>query len=154
NYVYRIGQRRPDEVYDDTLSLRIGSESVELFHGRGETDDATFVWLPRHRVLASGDFVIWVFPNAGNPRKVQRYAPDWASALRRMESLRPEVLIPGHGPVVFGAVRAAQVLSDGAEVLESLTYQTLQLINQGRSLDEILHTVSAPAQLMAKPYLL
>jgi glyoxylase-like metal-dependent hydrolase (beta-lactamase superfamily II) len=69
-YVYPIGQRRPDEVYDDTLSLSIGGEDIHLFHGRGETDDATFVWLPKHRVLASGDFVIWVFPNAGNPRKV------------------------------------------------------------------------------------
>jgi alkyl sulfatase BDS1-like metallo-beta-lactamase superfamily hydrolase len=154
DYVYPIGQRRPDEVYDDTLSLTIGGESIELFHGRGETDDATFVWLPRHRVLASGDFAIWVFPNAGNPRKVQRYAPDWADALRRMQELKPEVLIPGHGPVVFGAVRAAQMLNDGAEVLESLTHQTLELINHGRSLDDILHTVSAPARLMAKPYLL
>jgi alkyl sulfatase BDS1-like metallo-beta-lactamase superfamily hydrolase len=154
DYVYPIGQRRPDKVYDDTLSLTIGGESIELFHGRGETDDATFVWLPEHRFLASGDFVIWVFPNAGNPRKVQRYAPDWAAALRRMQSLKPEVLIPGHGPVVFGAVRAAQVLSDGAEVLESLTHQTLDLMNKGRALDEILQTVSAPADLMAKPYLL
>jgi alkyl sulfatase BDS1-like metallo-beta-lactamase superfamily hydrolase len=154
NYVYPIGQRQPDEVYDDTLSLTIGAESIELFHGRGETDDATFVWLPRHRVLASGDFVIWVFPNAGNPRKVQRYAPDWAGALRRMQELEPEVLIPGHGPVVFGAVRATQVLSDGAELLESLTRQTLELMNKGHSLDEILHTVSAPARLMEKPYLL
>jgi alkyl sulfatase BDS1-like metallo-beta-lactamase superfamily hydrolase len=154
DYVYPIGQRHPDEVYDDTLCLTIGGESIEMFHGRGETDDATFVSLPEHRVLASGDFVIWAFPNAGNPRKVQRYAPDWAVALRRMQSLKPEVLIPGHGPVVFGAVRAAQVLSDGAEVLESLTHQTLELMNRGCSLDEILQTVSAPAELMAKPYLL
>ena len=59
----------------------------ELTHGRGETDDATFVWLPEKGVLVSGDFVIWVFPNAGNPRKVQRFAPDWAVALRRMQAL-------------------------------------------------------------------
>ncbi len=154
NYVYPIGQRRPDQVYDDTHSLTIGNESIDLFHGRGETDDATFVWLPRHRVLASGDFVIWMFPNAGNPRKVQRYAPDWAAALRQMQGMEPEVLVPGHGPVVFGAARAARMLNDGAEVLESLTHQTLELMNQGRSLDDILHTVSAPPQLIAKPYLL
>jgi glyoxylase-like metal-dependent hydrolase (beta-lactamase superfamily II) len=42
-YVYPIGQRRPDEVYDDTRTLTIGGEQIDLFHGRGETDDATFV---------------------------------------------------------------------------------------------------------------
>ena len=154
DYVYPVGQRRPDEIYDDTLSLSIGSERFELFHGQGETDDATFVWLPEHLILASGDFVIWVFPNTGNPRKVQRYAPDWAAALRQMQALKPEVLIPGHGPVIFGSERAAQVLNDGAAVLESLIRQTLELMNKGSSLDEILHSVRAPAELLAKPYLL
>ena len=76
------------------------------------------VFLPDRRVLASGDFVIWIFPNAGNPRKVQRYAPDWAATLRRMQALKPEILIPGHGPVIFGAARAAQILDDGAQLLE------------------------------------
>jgi alkyl sulfatase BDS1-like metallo-beta-lactamase superfamily hydrolase len=141
-------------VYDDALTLTVGRVRIELFHGRGETDDATFVWLPEQRVLASGDFVIWVFPNAGNPRKVQRFAPEWADALRRMQELRPEVLIPGHGPVIFGATRAAQVLGDGAGVLESLTRQALERMNQGSSLNEILHSVSAPAGLLAKPWLL
>lgn len=154
NYVYPTGQRRPDEVYDESRVLTVGGTRIELFHGRGETDDATFVWLPAERVLVSGDFVIWVFPNAGNPRKVQRFAPDWAVALRQMQALRPEVLVPGHGPLIFGEERAAQVLSDGAEVLESLTRQTLELMNSGRSLDDILHAVSAPADLLAKPYLL
>jgi len=154
DYVYPIGQRRPDEVYDDTLSLAIGGEQLELFHGRGETDDATFVWLPRQRVLASGDFVIWVFPNAGNPRKVQRYTADWAAALRRMEQLKPQALIPGHGPVIFGEQRAVQVLRDGAEVLEHLTRETLALLNRGATLDEVLHAVKVPAAYLAKPYLL
>lgn len=153
-YTFPQEHRRPDEVYDDELTVTVGGVRIELFHGRGETDDATFVWLPEQRVLVSGDFVIWVFPNAGNPRKVQRFAPDWAAALRRMEVLKPEVLIPGHGPVIFGEARVTQVLRDGAEVLESLTRQTLELMNRGSSLDEILHAVSAPADLLAKPYLL
>jgi hypothetical protein len=65
----------------------IGDEKIELFPGRGETQDATFVWLPKRRAPASGDFFIWVFPSARNPRKVLRYAPDWAAALRRMGSI-------------------------------------------------------------------
>lgn len=154
DYVYPIGQRRPDEVYDDMLSLTIGGEQLELIHGRGETDDATFVWLPRRRVLASGDFVIWVFPNAGNPRKVQRYAAEWAVALRRMERLKPEILIPGHGPVIVGEGRTTQVLRDGAEALEHLVGETLALMNKGATLDEVLHAVKVPAAYLAKPYLL
>src|SRR5215472_4636043 len=153
NYIYPVGQRQPDEMYDDTLSLMIGGERLDLYHGRGETDDATFVWLPKRRVLASGDFVIWMFPNAGNPRKVQRYAAEWAEALRRMQALKPEILIPGHGPVIFGAARAEHVLDDGATLLESLVEQTLALMNRGCSLDDVLHSVSAPAELLAKPYL-
>jgi len=152
-YVFPTPHRRPDEVYDDTLSLTIGGKRIELFHGRGETDDATFVWLAKERVLASGDFVIWAFPNAGNPRKVQRYAPDWAAALRRMQGLKPDVVIPGHGPVIFGRARAAQILGDGAEALEILTSQTIEMINKGCSLDEILHSVSVPGKYLEKPYL-
>jgi glyoxylase-like metal-dependent hydrolase (beta-lactamase superfamily II) len=30
NYTYPVGQRQPDEVYDDTLSLAIGGERFEL----------------------------------------------------------------------------------------------------------------------------
>ena len=46
------------------------------------------------------------------------------------------------------------MLGDGAEALENLARQTLELMNQGRTLDEILHMVRTPAELMAKPYLL
>jgi alkyl sulfatase BDS1-like metallo-beta-lactamase superfamily hydrolase len=94
-----------------------------------------------------------MFPNAGNPRKVQRYAPDWAVALSHMQELQPDVLIPGHGPVIFGAERATQVMKDDAELLESLTRQTLALMNGGRALEEILHSVVLPVDLLAKPYL-
>lgn len=102
-----------------------------MYRGRGESDDATIVWLPKRSVLASGDFVIWVFPNAGNPRKVQRYAAAWALALRQMVRLKPEVLIPGLGPVIFGEARAAQVLGEGAEALDYLTTETFSLLNKG-----------------------
>lgn len=153
-YSFPGEHRRPDQVYDEALSLTVGGLRIELSHGRGETDDATFVWLPEKRLLVSGDFVIWVFPNAGNPRKVQRFAPDWAAALRQMRALAPAVLVPGHGPVVFGAERAAQILGDGAKILESLVTQTTNLMNQGRSLDEILHAVVAPPDLLARPWLL
>ncbi|HEV7663862.1 MAG TPA: alkyl sulfatase dimerization domain-containing protein [Chloroflexota bacterium] len=154
DYVFPGEHRRPDEVYDDELRLTLGGQQLDLTHGRGETDDATFAWLPQKRILVSGDFVIWAFPNAGNPRKVQRFASDWASVLRRMQSLGPVTLVPGHGPVISSAARAAQVLDDGASALESLVTQTLGLMNSGYSLTAVIDQVHAPRDLLAKPYLL
>ena len=51
----------------------------------------------RRKVLCTGDFVIWAAPNAGNPQKAQRYAREWAEALRAMAKTGAEVLLPGHG---------------------------------------------------------
>ena len=153
-YAFPQPHRRPDEIYDGSLERRIGGVQVQLMHGRGETDDATFVWLPERGVLASGDFVIWAFPNAGNPRKAQRHAADWAAALRKMAALNPDVLIPGLGPAVCARERTQAILGDGAQVLETLVSQTLERMNRGVALDEILRSVKAPEALLAKPYLL
>jgi len=92
-------------------------------------------------------------PNAGNPQKVQRYAREWAIALREMGACHPEILAPGHGVPIMGADRVRQALADTAALLESLHEQTLAMMNQGASLDTVIHTVKAPEELLEKPYL-
>jgi alkyl sulfatase BDS1-like metallo-beta-lactamase superfamily hydrolase len=74
-------------------------------------------------------------------------------ALRKMQALKPEILLPGHGYPLVGADRVNQLLDDTATLLESLVEQTLTLMNDGASLDTIIHTVRAPDGLMDKPYL-
>ena len=69
--------------------------TFELRHARGETDDATWTWIPELKALHPGDLFIWAVPNAGNPQKVQRYLSDWATALREMAALEPELLPAG-----------------------------------------------------------
>jgi alkyl sulfatase BDS1-like metallo-beta-lactamase superfamily hydrolase len=145
--------RMPDETYRRELSLDIGGERFELFHDRGETDDATWVWHPARKILFAGDMFIWAAPNCGNPQKVQRYARDWAIAFRKMIALQPDVLLPGHGLPIMGADRVRQALTEGAELLESLLEQTLAMMNEGARLDDIVHAVQAPAHLVERPYL-
>jgi alkyl sulfatase BDS1-like metallo-beta-lactamase superfamily hydrolase len=111
------------------------------------------VFIPAPRVLCTGDLFIWAAPNAGNPQKVQRFAIEWAAALRRMAALEPEVLLPGHGLPVIGAARVREALLDTADYLESLHAQTLAAMNQGATIYEILEHVRPPAALAAKPYL-
>ncbi|MCU1352521.1 MAG: beta-lactamase [Acidimicrobiales bacterium] len=141
------------ETYRDGLDLAIGGLDIELHHDRGETDDHTWAWIPAHKAVAVGDFVAWVFPNAGNPQKVQRYPSEWAAALREMLTLEPELLLPAHGLPVAGRERVATVLGDLASALERLVADVVDAMNAGCTLDEIVHSVRVADDLLRRPWL-
>ncbi len=143
----------PDETYDDRLRLTAGEVVLELRHARGETDDHSWVWWSERRILWTGDLFIWVTPNAGNPQKVQRYAAEWAAALRAMAQLDAELLIPGHGMPILGAPRIRQALGDTAEWLEHVVRETLARMNAGATLEQVVAEVRPPAHLASRPYL-
>jgi alkyl sulfatase BDS1-like metallo-beta-lactamase superfamily hydrolase len=145
--------RYPDRTYHDTLDLSVGGVDFSLRHEKGETDDHTITWQADTKVLCCGDLFIWASPNAGNPQKVQRYPREWADALRRMLALEAEFLLPGHGLPVVGADRVRQALTDTADLLTSLVDQTLAVMNAGGRLDDAIHSVSPPPELVARPYL-
>ncbi len=143
----------PDRIVDDLDVLELGDVSIEWRHARGETDDHLWGWDPDRRWLFTGDFVIWYFPNAGNPQKVQRYPVEWASALREMAALEPELLLPAHGLPIAGRERIATVLTDIADALDTLVGDVIAMMNAGETLDSVVHTVRVPDETLAKPYL-
>jgi len=143
----------PDETFRSALDLEVGGLRVELRHARGETDDHAWAWIPSRRAICAGDFVIWNFPNAGNPQKVQRYPEEWAAALRDMAARQPELLLPAHGLPIAGAERIAMVLDEMATALEALVEQVLARMNDGARLDEIVHEVTVPDAVLARPFL-
>jgi alkyl sulfatase BDS1-like metallo-beta-lactamase superfamily hydrolase len=145
--------RFPDETYRARLDLEVGGEVFELHHARGETDDHTWVWVPARKVVCTGDLFIWASPNCGNPQKAQRYAIEWSRALDEMAALGAEVLLPGHGLPIVGADRVHQALTDAARLLEHLHVETIRMMNEGARLDDIVHSVTAPPELLARPYL-
>jgi alkyl sulfatase BDS1-like metallo-beta-lactamase superfamily hydrolase len=144
--------RAPDLTYDEELWITVGGVTFELHHGLGETDDHTWTWIADRKVIVSGDFVIWAAPNCGNPQKVQRYCKPWADVFRGMASKQADVLIPGHGPAVFGADRVRQLLGDGAKLLDAIHDQTVALMNEGKTLDEVVAAIKMPNDLLARPY--
>ncbi|MFE7112806.1 alkyl sulfatase dimerization domain-containing protein [Streptomyces sp. NPDC057575] len=145
--------RYPDTTYRDRMTVKRGDLTFDLVHARGETDDSTYVWVPELKTLCTGDLFIWNTPNAGNPQKVQRYPEEWARALRTMQELGAELLLPGHGVPIVGRDRVYQALDDTARLLESLCEQTRDLMNAGHRLDAVLHGVRVPQELLEKPYL-
>ena len=142
-----------DEVIGDFGTLRLGDETVEFHHARGETDDHLWSWMPGRKWVFTGDFVIWNFPNAGNPQKVQRWPIEWAAALRAIIAKQPELLLPAHGLPIAGPERIARVLDDIATALENLVRDVVAMMNAGETLDAIVHSVRVPEDTLARPYL-
>jgi glyoxylase-like metal-dependent hydrolase (beta-lactamase superfamily II) len=147
DYVY------PDTTYRDSLELVVGGERFVLRHGKGETDDATWVWAPERGVLCTGDFWISCVPNCGNPQKVQRYPEEWVQAFEEMIALGAEVLLPGHGPLIEGAAGIREALENAAAYLRSIVEQTIAALNEGLPHDEIVARVKPPEEMAGLSYL-
>ena len=158
-----VGRKHPTFLHDSVLdvneslgdftSMKIGDDTVEFHHARGETDDHLWAFYPDRKWIMTGDFIIWNFPNAGNPQKVQRWPIEWAAALRRMISQEPELLLPAHGLPIEGKARIARVLDEIATALEDLVREVLQMMNAGETLDTIIHAVKVPDATLGRPYL-
>lgn len=59
----------------------------------------------------------------------------------------------GWGLPVIGAARIRAALANTAQLLEALGSQTLEVMNAGGGLDDAIHAIRAPAQLLKRPYL-
>lgn len=143
----------PSVVYDDELEIELANEPFKLSHGRGETDDATWLWSPRRGVICAGDFWIHCAPNCGNPQKVQRYAEEWRSTLEQMAQLDADVLLPGHGPAISGRSTIRTMLRDAAAYLGVIIDATLAGLNAGLRHEDIVRSIAIPPELSDKPYL-
>lgn len=145
--------RSPDLTFRDSMTVRRAGVTFELFHAEGETDDAAVAYVPEHKLLMPGDMFVWLVPNCGNPQKAQRFPRERAQALRRMAGLGAEIMLPSHGAPIFGADRIEQACLETADWLDSIVGQTLDMMNAGRRLDDIVPAVTPPAHLADRVYL-
>jgi alkyl sulfatase BDS1-like metallo-beta-lactamase superfamily hydrolase len=141
---------RPDITYEDSLKFRLGRLTFELYHEMGETDDITWVYVPERKAVFSGDLYVSSCPNIGNPLKIQRYEVEWANALERIASFKPEALGPGHGDILRGAELEDSLLT----VARSLRYlhdEVVRRMNLGQWEEQIYQEVELPPQLANHP---
>ena len=142
----------PDVTYSNRMDFQLGGLTFELYHAQGETDDATWVWVPERKVAVVGDLLIGGCPNTGNPLKEQRYTLEWAEALEAIASKKPDFIIAGAGPVIRGEL-VQQVCLDTARFLRYIHDEVVKLLNDGCWIEEILERVKVPDDLADKPWL-
>ena len=125
----------PVVTFTDTLSIRLNGDRAEAIHVPGaHTDGDVVVWWQQANVVHLGD----VYYNAGYPYIDVERGGALAGAVAAIEGVLSRadagtVVIPGHGPL-----SNRQELADYRDMLVAVGRKVRELVEDGKSLEEIL----------------
>jgi len=120
---------QPTVTFSDRLALYDPAGLVQLLSmGRAHSGGDAAVFLPEERILFTGDLAF----NGRMPFMAEPIGPAVFEALDRMEGLRPEIVVPGHGPP-----GGPEILRTMREFFGDLRDAVETLRAQGKSLDEV-----------------
>jgi len=83
-------------AFDHDFSIDIGNREVQVkFLGRGNTGGDAIAYLPKEKIVAAGDLVVYPIPYVGDG-----YASEWIQTLQNLAQLDVDTIVPGHGPIL------------------------------------------------------
>jgi cyclase len=117
----------PTLTLDSALVLHRGDRTIEIrYLGRGNTRGDVVVWLPKERVLATGDLLVNPVPYSFGS-----YLGEWTKVLRTIRAMPADVIIPGHGAIQRDRAYIDLVI----ELLESTLGQAKDAVAKGLDLE-------------------
>jgi cyclase len=97
--------RLPNLTFEKELDLDLGHRQVEMkFLGRGNTAGDAVAFLPKERILITGDLVVHPGPYMGSG-----FPSEWTQTLEKMIAMNPLVIVPGHGEILHDTAYLSQV---------------------------------------------
>ena len=83
----------PDVTLTDRMTLHRGAREIQIRHlGRGHTAGDVVVFLPREKVVMTGDFL-----TAGLSNMSDSFPDEWVASLDALKTLDFDTVLPGHG---------------------------------------------------------
>jgi glyoxylase-like metal-dependent hydrolase (beta-lactamase superfamily II) len=83
----------PTETFERELLIEDPEVPVRLLYlGRANTEGDALAWLPKQKILMSGDIVV-----APSPFDFGSFPNDWIDTIGKVKAIGFETLIPGHG---------------------------------------------------------
>ena len=124
----------PDLTFDKSLILhRPDRDVVLLFLGRGHTSGDVVAYLPKQRVVATGDLLHGWMPYMGDS-----YPPEWVATLDALDKLDFDHIIGGHG-----GVKPKAHLRFFRDYLADLIAEVRRARDRGESLEQATKSVAA-----------
>lgn len=135
-----IGESRPTAVpeitFSDEMTIELGGKTVELAYlGQSHSDNMIVMHFPEERALFTVDFISvkrLPYQDLGDS-----YFPEWIEAIKKVEAMDFDILVPGHGPL-----GTKQDAIDHRRYLEDLYDAVLHAARAGQSLDEMKRTIT------------
>jgi glyoxylase-like metal-dependent hydrolase (beta-lactamase superfamily II) len=120
-----------DDTFSEHEVLEVGGVRIELHHaGHAHTPGDSYVWLPDHGILFSGDIVyVDRMLNVG-PQSAHR---SWIAAFESLAARQPRVLVPGHGR----PADLDKATRDTYRYLVFLRESVQSLLDQGRGMETV-----------------
>lgn len=107
----------PNVTLDRKMTLFRGGREIQLLYiGRGHTDTDVVVYLPKERIVCTGDLMESVLSYMGDA-----YAEEWPATLDRLMAIDFDTVMPGHGVVFKGKTRIQEFQRYVREVLKQAT---------------------------------
>jgi glyoxylase-like metal-dependent hydrolase (beta-lactamase superfamily II) len=124
----------PSLTFDHNLTLYRGSQTVHVrFLGRGHTDGDVVVYLPRERIVATGDLV-----HGYSPFMHDAHPYDWIHTLAELERLEFDFVLGGHGDVLQGKKQVTLF----REFITDLMHEVEQNVGRGHAKAEVVARVA------------
>ena len=133
----------PNVTYSSKKVLNLGGREVQLlFLGRGHTNGDTVIYLPREKIVCTGDLMESQIAYMGNAQ-----FDEWITTLDALKKVDFTTDLPGHGAPFTdkGLITAFQ------GYLRDLIRQGADLRKQGMSADQAARTVDLTAYRNAFP---
>ncbi len=125
----------PTLTFDRSLILYQKSRTVEILYlGKGHTDGDAVVYLPKEKVIITGDALHGWTPYMGDS-----YPYDWIRMLEATEKLDFDYIIGGHG----GVMRGKGQFQMWEQYFRDLLAETAAAYAQGATLEETRQRVAA-----------
>jgi phosphoglycerate dehydrogenase-like enzyme/glyoxylase-like metal-dependent hydrolase (beta-lactamase superfamily II) len=126
----------PDLSFDQKLVLDDGKQRVEfLFFGHAHTAGDACAYLPRHKILCTGDACV----NGAYNFMGHSDSASWIRALEKMQQLEIKLVCPGHGPIA-----GKDLLGRQKRYFAELRRQVRKGIDAGKDLDDIIKDIDMP----------
>jgi cyclase len=123
----------PDVLVTDSITLDRDGHAIEIHYlGRGNTRGDVVVWLPKEKILATGDLVV-----APSPFGMESYYSDWVGTLDRMMKFDATTVVLSHGPVQHDLTYVRSV----RDLLQTLVEQVKSEVAKGATLEEVKQRV-------------